>query len=176
MRRWVSALLLVAALFGAADCKRRSKKQRAAPPHNPGEVASIISMGDPSYAGQLVRGFYEIENGAWRWTQKDFTVVLATPAGAAQKGALLVLQLTVAEASIAKLGAITLTGSVNGFALPPQQYNAPGNFTYRRDIPAGNLEPPNVHAEFHLDKALEPGQVEPRQLGAVVREIGLEAK
>ena len=56
-----------------------------------------------SWRRQLVSGFYGIETGAWRWTGKQFAVALGTPAGAAQKGAVLELKLTVPPVTIEKL-------------------------------------------------------------------------
>src|ERR1041384_4265383 len=59
------------------------------------QFATTVHVGDPKLAGQLISGFHAIESGAWRWTERQFTVALGTPSGAAQSGATLELRLTV---------------------------------------------------------------------------------
>ena len=54
-------------------------------------LVSTLKMSDPSAKHQLAKGFYQLEANAWRWTAGDFSVVLKTPPGAAQKGATLTL-------------------------------------------------------------------------------------
>ena len=48
-------------------------------------MQSVLNMGDPKVESQLVTGFHGIEAGAWRWTEKQFTVALRTPFGAARR-------------------------------------------------------------------------------------------
>ena len=84
-------------------------------------MASTVSMGDPRSEPQLVNGFYTIEADSWRWTARQFTIVLRPPFGAAEKGAVLKMQLTVPDPVIAKLQTISLAASVNG------HYAAGGN-------------------------------------------------
>ena len=54
---------------------------------NPSEMSSIVRVADTSSDAQLIRGFYPLEHGAWRWTAGNFTVALKVPAGADQNGA-----------------------------------------------------------------------------------------
>jgi hypothetical protein len=133
-------------------------------------------MGDPSYAPQLLKGFHGVEASSWRWTQKDFAVALGAPAGADKNGAKLVFRFSVPELVAQKLKSVTLSASINSFPLEPQQYAKSGFFTYSRDVPADRLKTGQAIVEFTLDKALEPGEVETRQLGIIASQVGLESK
>jgi hypothetical protein len=139
-------------------------------------LQSTVNTFDPHTAGQLVEGFYAVEAGAWRWTARQFSVRLKIPAGAAQKGATLRLSFTVPPAVIEKSGTITLTGSVEGSSLAPQTYSAPGDYTYRRNVPADLCSGSDTTVSFELDKAMTPDGPDKRSLGVVVSTIGLEPK
>jgi hypothetical protein len=71
------SVLFVMLAFAPLGCKRKPAGQEA--PH----MASTIHMGDPQTAAQLVSGFYGIEQNAWRWTGRRFSVALRPPVGAA---------------------------------------------------------------------------------------------
>lgn len=161
---WPAALALCLA-FAPWGC--RSNKT---------EAASTISMGDPQAASQLVSGFYAVEQGAWRWTKGDFSVLLGVPADAARKGAVLRVRLTAPPPLIAKLTDITLSASVNGRKLPPETYRAAGSYTYVRDVPGNLLATSPVKVDFQLDKTAPPAGEDIRELGIVVGSIGLEPK
>ena len=77
LRAFPAALALTLA-FAPSGCNRKANG-----PH----MLSVVQMGDPQAATQLLSGFYAIEAGAWRWTEQKFSVQLGTPFGAAQKGA-----------------------------------------------------------------------------------------
>jgi hypothetical protein len=124
----------------------------------------------------LVSGFYPIEAGAWRWTKQRFSVLLAPPAGAAQKGAWLRVRVTAPDGLIAKLGTITLAANVSGQELAPETYSAAGAYTYERDVPANLLRGESARVDFALDKVMPPAGPELRDLGIVVTSAGLEPK
>jgi hypothetical protein len=140
------------------------------------QMSSIVHTGDPKSETQLVNGFYGIEQGSWRWTGQRFSVVLRPPAGAAQKGATLNLQLAVADATIGALKTITLSGSAGAATLPPETYTQAGSYTYTRDLPPTQLTGETVRIDFQLDKALPPHGTEQRGLGLIVSSVALEAK
>jgi hypothetical protein len=177
VRRLSVALLAATLIIFTSACKRAGKqKPETATQSASAPMASNISMGDVSYSSQLLRGFHGVESNAWRWTQKDFAVALGAPTGSEHNGATLALRFSVPEVVIQKLKTVTLSASVNGLALSPQQYTSSGFYTYKREIPADRLQRGQAVVEFSLDKALEPGEVERRQLGIIASQVGLESK
>ncbi len=166
---------LMLLVLSAPACKQKVETRPTVEETTP-RLASTVHTNDARSAGQLLSGFYGIENGAWRWTGKQFTVSLGTPAEAAQKGAVLELKLTVPPVTIEKLQSVTLSGAVNGSALAPETYTKPGQYTYRRDVPASALAADPVKAAFQLDKAMPPDGADLRELGIIVSAAGLESK
>lgn len=136
----------------------------------------MISMADPSTATQLVSGFHAVENGAWRWTMKKFSVILKPPAGSDQNGATLRFKLFISDDQINRLGPITLSAEINGTQLDPQTYDKPGDVVYSRPVAADALKGASVKVNFSLDKAREPDNVDGRQLGVVASVIGLQPR
>jgi hypothetical protein len=161
---------LVTLAFAPLGCKRRNAGQAA-----PG-MASTIHMGDPQTATQLVSGFYGIEQNAWRWTGRRFSLVLRPPFGAAQKGGTLQLRLTVPPVAIEKLKTISLSATIGGSALPPETYTQAGDYTYTRDVAPALLAGDFVRVDFQLDKSMPPSGADLRDLGVVVLTAGLEPK
>lgn len=177
MRRLVktivsAALLMSFLVVGSTGCKR--KKRRAQ--DEPAGLATMLQAADPRSATQLVRGFHDVESGAWRWTQKSFAVTLHPPAGASVKGATLVLKFVYPEVSLQKLGPITLTAKVGNEQLAPETVDSAGDKTYSRDVPASALKDDAVTVEFTLDKAIPPGTQDIRELGVIMNMVGFEAK
>ena len=165
---WLTCILIPLLLAGSG-CKRRHR--------NSGQLlASTIYAGDPNAADRLTQGFYQVEENAWRWTAKDFSVTLAPPLHADQKGAQLSLKLAVPDAVIQKFGSVQLSASVDGYKLEPETYNKSGKYTYTRDIPADHLKDDTARIDFSLDHALPPGDTDRRELGIIVSEVGLVAK
>src|ERR1043166_2916703 len=154
-------------LLAFSACKPNKVEVRKTVEEAP-RLASTVRMGDPAAAGQLASGFHQIEDNAWRWTEKQFAVTLGTPPGASQKGALLSLDVSIPEPVIAKLKTVTLTASVNGVDLEPQTYSHTGADTYKRSIGPQLLAGDSVRVNFRLDKAMPPGGGDLRELGIVV--------
>jgi hypothetical protein len=169
---WILATLLV---FAPPGCKPRKVRVQQTDEEAP-RMASALHMGDPKAEAQLVSGFYGIEQGAWRWTQRQFAVVLRPPFGSAAKGATLQLRLTAPPVVIKKLKTISLSATVSGSALPPETYTQPGDYTYTRAVPASLLTGEAVRVDFQLDKAMPPNSSDLRELGVVVVSVGLELK
>jgi len=136
---------------------------------------SLILMNDSKASAQLLSGFYPVENGAWRWTAGKFSVLLATPPGAAQSGATLTLALTVPDAVITKLKDTTLTALINGTKLQSTKYTKPGPYVYTADVPSSLLTANTVTVDFALDKSMAPG-VDKRELGIVTSSVSLNSK
>lgn len=140
------------------------------------ELATMVHVADPRTSLQLIKGFHEVEQNAWRWTMQRFAVMLRAPAGASQRGATLVLQGAVPDAVIAKLKSVTLTAEVEGVPLAAETFTKPGECTYRRHVPPSAFPAEAVTVNFALNKSLAPGQADHRELGIVVTSIGFEAK
>ena len=142
----------------------------------PGSWASTIRMADVSSSSQLIRGFHDLENKAWRWTAGKFTVALRTPPGANQKGAWLVLKFAIPAPSLDRLKTITLSAKFDGAGIASETFTTPGEHRYQGEVPASMLAKDVVEADFSLDKVLPPGDKDGRELGVIVTSVGLEPK
>ena len=171
-----TALALAALLWAPVACKRKSPAAAAPGAVEMKRIATTVQMGDPRAAGQLVSGFYDIEENAWRWTGKQFIVELGTPLGASGQGAALELQFTIPPVVIEKNGPVTLSASVDGNVLPPETYTTPGAHSYRREVPGALLGGESVKASFELDKTTSPGGGDQRVLGIVANSAALVRK
>jgi hypothetical protein len=156
-------------------CKNKKVKLQATEEEAP-RMASAVSMGDPKAETQLINGFYGVEAGAWRWTAKQFTLVLRPPAGSAEKGGKLQLKLTVPPVAIEKLKGLALSATANGSALAPESYTQPGAYVYTREVPASALTGESVKIDFQLDRAIPPSGGDLRELGIIVLNASLESK
>jgi len=168
-------ILLAALLLATPACKRGQVHHVDTVEETP-RLASMVRIGDRTMSHQLVSGFYDVENNAWRWTMQKFAVNLRPPARSAQQGAVLELHLTVPPPSIQALGSITLSANVGDAALAPETYSKAGDYTYRRDVPASALTGDVARVDFQLDKVVPPGDVDKRELGVVASSVGLAAK
>jgi hypothetical protein len=172
---WCAALAFGLAL-GGVGCRRHKAAAKATDDSAPGRIRSVVDMNNVQAAGQLVAGFHSIEAGAWRWTEREFSVSLARPLRAGENGAILTVRLTVPPITIEKLKSIQLSAKVNGSPVDPETYTAPGNYVYRREVPASMLAEDPVRVDFALDKAIPPGNPDIRELGLVVLSIGLASR
>ena len=141
-----------------------------AAPESPA-LQSAVHVADPQATAQLLSGFHQLEQNAWRWTMQRFTVSLATPEGAAAKGATLNLKFAVPEPVLQKLGPLSISAKVNGVALSAQRFPTAGDAEYTETVPAAALKGESSTVEFSLDKALPAGAVDKRELGIVVTQI-----
>jgi hypothetical protein len=173
--RLCCSLMLMVLVLAPMACKRKKVRIGATDEETP-KMQSVLNMGDPKVEPQLVSGFHGVEEGAWRWTQKQFTVALRPPFGAGQKGAKLSVKLTVPPVTIEKLKNVSLSATAGGSALPPETYTIPGNYVYVREIPATLLTGDSLRVDFQLDKVMAPSGADIRELGIIVLNIGLESK
>jgi len=171
-----TAALVSVLAFAPLGCKNKAPVRVQETEEEAPRMASTVHMGDPRVETQLINGFYGIEQNSWRWTARQFSLVLRPPFGATEKGATLQVRLSVPDPVIAKLKTVSLSASVNGHQLPPETYTQAGEYTYTRDVPAGSLSGDSVKVEFQLDKAMPPSGADMRELGVVVSSIGLEPK
>jgi hypothetical protein len=160
-----------------AACKRRERKIRVQQTEEDVTMlTSVVRMGDPKAAPQLLKGFYNIESNSWRWTAGTFAVALRPPRKAALLGATLHFHFVLPEAILSKLKTLSLSAKVNGTPLSPETYTKQGEFDYSRDIDGKLLAGEAVNVEFSLDKFVPAGMIEDRELGVIATSAGLEPK
>jgi hypothetical protein len=173
--RLCGGLVLVALALAPVACKKKKVRVAGADEEAP-RMQSVLRMSDAKIEPQLVKGFHGIEAGAWRWTEKQFTVALRPPFGASQKGAKLSVKLTVPPVTVERLKAVSLSATAAGSALPPETYTTPGEYFYVREIPASLLTGDSLRVDFQLDKAIAPSGADVRELGIIVTSVVLESK
>jgi hypothetical protein len=165
----LAALLCLA----ATSCRNKNPIRLEQTIEESRPLVSAIRFSEQSRTDQLVKGFYDLQAGSWRWTAPQFEVVLAAPPDAKTKGAVLTLEFDLPDPSIAGLKEITITGRANRFALAPETYSTTGQHQYRREIPAADIAAPDVVVNISVDKYLTPPE-DGRHLALVVSAIGLE--
>jgi hypothetical protein len=173
--RLCAALALTALVLVPAACKRKKVRVGATDEETP-QMRSVLNMGDPRIEPQLISGFYGVEEAAWRWTARQFSVALKPPFGSSQKGAKLTMKITVPPVIIEKLKNVSLSATAAGSPLPPETYTTAGDYFYVREIPASLLSGDTLRVDFQLDKAMPPSGADIRELGIIVLNIGLESK
>src|ERR1022692_2273782 len=107
--------------------------------HEVRQSVSKIDIAEIGTEDQLVSGYYQLENDAWRWTARAFSAALKPPDGAEQRGATLELQFYIPDSQIASLGPMTLSASTGGLVLHPEKYSKGGTYIYSRKIPKDAL-------------------------------------
>ena len=176
MRRLILAAAVLAVAAAGCNRNKREKVKVELTDESSTQLASVVHVADPRASVQLIKGFHDVEQNAWRWTMGKFSVTLRPPKGAAERGAALQLKFTVPDPVLEKVKSVTLTANVNGTPVEGETYSKPGEYTYARDVPASALNAEAVTVNFALDKFLTPGSVDQRELGVVVASVGLEAK
>ena len=134
-------------------------------------IGNRIDMSDIRFSPQLT-GFHRIEENGWRWTRREFSIVLAAPPSA--NSVRLKLQLYIPDLIIQKLGSIQLRAEVNGHVLGPQAYRDAGNHEFDRDVTGMLMRPGPNRVHFSLDKHLEPSATDDRELGVIVKSASFE--
>jgi hypothetical protein len=170
-----AALLLGALALTGAACKRKRNREPVKIEEG-GGLYSMLQVAEPRGSVQLLKGFYAVEGGAWRWTARQFSVTLRPPRNAAQRGAILTFKFAIPDPVINRLKSMRLSAKVNGLALAPEDYASAGQYVYSRDVPPEALKPDAVVVEFALDKSLPPSPGDDRELGVVASAVGFEAK
>jgi hypothetical protein len=173
-RHFFPSVLIAALFLFPVACKRHPKP--ASDAEDTGKPATMLAMADARASMQLVHGFYQLESGTWRWTEKTFGVNLRVPPNAAKNGARLMMKVTIPQTQLDKLQSLTLSARVNGVDVAPETYDHAGNFLYQRDIPATALTQDMASVEFSLDKVAPPVAPDIRALGIVVSNVGFMGK
>jgi hypothetical protein len=161
--------------LSATACKNRNPIRLEQTIEESQPLVSALRFSEQSRTDQLVKGFFDLQANAWRWTAPQFEVVLAAPAGAKTKGANLVLEFDLPDPTIDALKNITVSARVNRETLAPETYSTTGQHEYRREIPASAILSPEVVVDFSVDKFLVPPG-DGRHLALVVSAVALEPK
>ena len=165
----ITLCVLTACSRSAPDLSRFTEEE-------PPPESSELQVADPLAARQLLSGWYPVEQNSWRWTAKNFAVILRRPVGAAKAGARLTLEFTLPDVVLSRLRSVTLRASIEGAPVAPETYRAVGKQTYARDVPASLLSRHTLRVDFALDKALPPNPADRRELGLIVDRVGLDTK
>lgn len=139
----------------------------------PPRPAAFIEMRNPADAGQLKSGFHEIEQGAWRWTMRRFSVALRPPPGSRMYGARLEFKFTVPDVAWQAGRDLTLSANLNGRKLPVMRISRAGEATYSALVPKEALEPELATVQFELSRAFQSPGGDPRELGVIASSVGL---
>jgi len=107
-----------------------------------------------------VDGWHILENGAWRWTQRRFSLTVAP---GAQR-----LNLKVTVPPNLELP-LTLTARTGEDLLASHNLISPGDFECIQNVPAGA----EMLVEFDVDRALAPDATDGRERAIIVRAIEL---
>ncbi len=180
MRKLVLVALLAAALLFVACPKNEPElnpptgQETATPTQPPAELLSTVHMADPRGAVQLLAGFYDVEQGTWRWTKKAFSVALKPPPPLPDETVTIELRFTVPEVSIRQLQTLTLSATVNGVPVGAETFDKPGDYTFTKPVPAEALDQKIAKVEFRLDNAIAAGEIETRELGLVATSVALK--
>jgi hypothetical protein len=178
--RPATGLCVALALVATICCNRQQKStapQDATIEEQSDELLTSVSAANPKAGPQLLNGFYGVEGNAWRWTAKQFAVLLPTP-DASAAGFRLVLKVTVPQTVIEKQKSVTLQARVGDVMLDPQTFSTSGSGEYSRDVPAQALKTAGdtFRVDFSLDKSLPPANGDKRELGIVFNSLVLEPK
>ena len=109
---------------------------------------------------QLVEGWHILENGAWRWTRRRFSLTVAP---GAQR-----LNLKVTVPPNLELP-LTLTAHAAGDLLATHTLARPGDFECVQNLPPGA----EVLVEFDVDRAIPPDATDARERAVIVRGVEL---
>ncbi len=106
---------------------------------------------EPIQRSQLLSGWHALENNAWRWTAKSFSIAVASPCT-------LTLHCTVPDSLHPP---VRLKWAENETVLP-----APGDYPVAIRVDAGILE-------FEVDPCLAPDSTDSRDRGLIVRGVDI---
>ncbi len=125
---------------------------------------------DPGLTATLVKGWHELEEGHWRWTERTFSVEL--PSADPRTGAMLELDFVFPDALKEQTQSIQIGAVIGDTQLPVAKYADPGEQVYRAAVPLELLQKPATLVKFELSQALPPDSKDRRERGIVVLNVG----
>lgn len=170
--------LLAAALLVCCACRQDRDLSQYTVEDPKSSLTSVIEAGNPRHASQLIAGFYQIEEGRWRWASNKMQVELRPPFASQKLGAKLGLYGNLPDIVVGRIGSISIRARLNGLELPAQTFAKPGDFYYLVEVPPTALATEKILVEFTTDKALPPNTFpnDGRELALIVSSISLETK
>jgi 2-polyprenyl-3-methyl-5-hydroxy-6-metoxy-1,4-benzoquinol methylase len=127
---------------------------------------------DPGMRVQLGRGWHDLEQGTWRWTEKRFAARLAVTDR--NRRATLRLKFVLPEVLMNRVPSVHLQASVDGLPLGGETYRDCGEHVYVAAVPPESLGADFVPVEFAVDNALPPDDADQRERAIVVLSVSLE--
>ena len=174
--------ILAGAATGCANSTLRGNRQpemilnRDVAQIQPVVHSRSFTMRDVDAMRQLAAGIYGVEDGKWRWTAGDFSVVLATPGKASTRGADLSFVFYISDPIVRRTGPITLTVYLNEAEVGEMTYTTAGIQHFSARIPPRLLAQSPVAVDFHLDRYVPAGVLENRELGVIADSVSLEGE
>jgi len=123
-------------------------------------------VADRATSLRLLQGWHELEFGAWRWSERRFSVQLPAP----QPGELSTLRFYfhVPPSLAAARPSFQVTAMVDGERLPSQTYASPGDHQYVCAVPPLGSPAATRTIDFELDAVVGPTDSDRRELGVLV--------
>ncbi len=133
---------------------------------------SYIRTNDLRAAPQLLSGWYQVEEGSWRWMARRSEAVLAAPKRSPSK---FEVELALPNGHLALTGPVKLTVLFNHQWFAEQTYAAEGPGALGRTVPPGLLVSGPLLVTLEVNKARPPGVGgDQRELGAIVLGLGFK--
>jgi hypothetical protein len=136
---------------------------KSEPPAAP--ALSSLQMADPAGTAQLLSGFHGLEQNAWRWTERRFSVMLGLPRGSTPTQ--LHFRFAISPVVIGRLKSQTLTASAQGVAIGSESYDAAGEYLFSKPLAPTAAKTGSMRIDFELDHAVPAGELETRELGVI---------
>lgn len=121
-------------------------------------------LAGPPRGFRLRRGWHPLEDNAWRWSERIFSMELDT--SASLQPATLRFAFQLPEIVFARTPALNLAVRINGVPLASGIYSSPGKHQYVGSVPP--LDADTAIVEFELDHAIAPTDQDRRELGLIV--------
>ncbi len=166
-------LTLGAILLSLGACSRpKDAENPAAPVATPqAPLYSYAQTNDLRVAPQLTKGWYNIEDGAWRWMGKESQTTLKNPQ---TFPAQFEVRLALPKGTMANVGGpVTFTVLLGDKVLGEETYSKDGNYVFQKTVQPGMLGPQPVAVTLRVNKTKAPvpgGDI--RELGAIVEGLG----
>ncbi len=139
---------------------------------DPSPRVSMLDLGEKNPPpGRLLRGLHD-SVGAWRWTERVFSVSLDPPA--TERPVFLELDLAMADTLMPRFfESATLAARVNGVSVGSTTYTKPGRYTFSKPVPARALKGKRETVEFELDKSAKPDGPAGREVALIAVSVAL---
>jgi tRNA (mo5U34)-methyltransferase len=113
-------------------------------------------------------GWYELEQGRWRWTARNFRATITRPP--VEEASELRIQLYIPKELLDQSDSVVMSASINGVPLRDAMYDAPGPYLYRAAVPRSPTAGSAV-VECSLSHALTSFGADERELGVIVHSL-----